>query len=48
MASSYRLHTPRAFDVLRYLIERRDRVVEKTELFERVWKEKFVTDNALT
>ncbi|HEX6623743.1 MAG TPA: winged helix-turn-helix domain-containing protein [Pyrinomonadaceae bacterium] len=40
--------TPRAFDVLRYLIERPDRVVEKQELFERVWKEKFVSDNALT
>ena len=40
--------TPRAFDVLRYLIEHSGRVVEKQELFEQVWKEKFVTDNALT
>ena len=40
--------TPRAFDVLRYLVEHRDRVVEKSEIFEQVWKEKFVTDNALT
>lgn len=40
--------TPRAFDVLRHLVERRDRVVEKSEIFEQVWKEKFVTDNALT
>ena len=40
--------TPRAFDVLRYLIEHSHRVVEKSELFEQVWKEKFVTDNALT
>ena len=40
--------TPRAFDVLRYLVERRDRVVEKSEIFEQVWKDKFVTDNALT
>ncbi len=39
--------TPRAFDVLIYLIEQRGRVVEKQELFERVWKETFVTDNAL-
>ena len=39
---------PRAFDVLIYLIEHRERVVEKQELFERVWKEAFVTDNALT
>src|SRR6266540_3171910 len=40
--------TPRAFDVLRYLIEHSDRVIEKPELFEQLWKEKFVTDNALT
>jgi TolB-like protein/DNA-binding winged helix-turn-helix (wHTH) protein len=39
--------TPRAFDVLIYLIERRGRVVEKQELFEAIWKEIFVTDNAL-
>src|ERR1051325_94511 len=40
--------TPGAFDVLVFLIERRGRVVEKQELFEQVWKETFVTDNALT
>lgn len=39
---------PRAFDLLLYLIGHRGRVVEKQELFEQVWKEKFVTDNALT
>ena len=39
---------PRAFDLLIYLIERRGRLVEKQELFEKVWKEAFVTDNALT
>src|SRR5436190_11351678 len=39
---------PRAFDLLVYLIEHRDRVVDKQELFEQVWKETFVTDNALT
>src|SRR5215207_2348414 len=39
--------TPRAFDVLVYLIERHGRVVEKQELFEAIWKETFVTDNAL-
>lgn len=39
---------PRAFDLLLYLIEHRGRVVEKQELFEQVWKETFVTDNALT
>lgn len=40
--------TPRAFDVLVYLIRKRERVVEKQELFEQVWKEAFVTDNSLT
>ena len=40
--------TPRAFEVLLYLIENAGRVVSKQELFERVWKESFVTDNALT
>ncbi len=39
---------PRAFDVLRYLIEQRGRVVEKQELFENIWQELFVTDDALT
>ncbi len=38
---------PRAFDLLIYLIEHRDRVVEKQELFEHIWKESFVTDDAL-
>lgn len=39
---------PRAFALLIYLIEHRGRVVEKQELFEQVWKELFVTDNALS
>ena len=39
---------PRAFEVLIYLIQHRDQVVEKQELFEQVWKESFVTDSALT
>jgi adenylate cyclase len=39
---------PRAFDLLIYLIEHRDRVVEKQELFDQIWKESFVTDDALT
>ena len=38
---------PRAFGLLIYLIEHRDHVVEKQELFDQVWKESFVTDNAL-
>jgi DNA-binding winged helix-turn-helix (wHTH) protein/TolB-like protein len=40
--------TPRAFEVLNYLIEHRERVVEKQELFEQIWGESFVSDNALT
>ena len=40
--------TPRAFEVLLYLVENPGRVVGKQELFEQVWKESFVTDNALT
>jgi DNA-binding winged helix-turn-helix (wHTH) protein/Tfp pilus assembly protein PilF len=40
--------TPRAFSLLLYLIENRDRVVEKSELFDKIWHERFVTDNALT
>ena len=45
---SRRKITPLAFDVLLYLLEHRGRIVEKQEMFERVWKENFVTDNALT
>jgi TolB-like protein/Tfp pilus assembly protein PilF len=40
--------TPRAFDVLLFLIEQRGRLVEKRELFDRFWSDAFVTDNALT
>ncbi|MEW6206773.1 MAG: winged helix-turn-helix domain-containing protein [Acidobacteriota bacterium] len=40
--------TPRAFDVLLFLVENRGRVVEKQELFDQIWKDAFVTDNALT
>jgi DNA-binding winged helix-turn-helix (wHTH) protein len=40
--------TPLAFEVLNYLIEHRERVVEKQELFEQIWKESFVSDNSLT
>src|SRR5687768_9655980 len=39
---------PKAFEVLVYLIEHRDRVVEKSELLDAVWREAFVTENALT
>src|SRR5215203_2383294 len=40
--------TPRAFDVLIFLIKNGDRVVEKQEIFDSVWKDAFVSDNALT
>ena len=39
---------PLAFDVLLYLIQHRERVVSKEELFAEIWKERFVSDNALT
>lgn len=40
--------SPRSFDILVFLIKRRGRAVEKQELFEQIWKDAFVTDNALT
>lgn len=40
--------TPRAFDVLTFLIKNSGRAVEKQEIFEAVWKDTFVGDNALT
>ena len=39
--------TPRAFDVLVVLLRNAGRVVEKQEIFNSVWKDTFVTDNAL-
>lgn len=38
---------PKAFDLLVYLIENRDRVVDKDELLERLWSGTIVTDSAL-
>src|SRR5882762_11439703 len=40
--------SPLAFDVLILLIEHRGNVITKQELFDQIWKEVFVTDNALT
>jgi TolB-like protein/DNA-binding winged helix-turn-helix (wHTH) protein/Tfp pilus assembly protein PilF len=40
--------TPRAFDVLLVLLKNSGRAVEKQEIFESVWKDTFVSDNALT
>jgi TolB-like protein/Tfp pilus assembly protein PilF len=39
---------PKAFAVLVFLIEHRGRVVEKEEILNAIWKEAFVTQNALT
>jgi predicted ATPase/pimeloyl-ACP methyl ester carboxylesterase len=39
---------PQVFDVLRYLIEHRDRVVTKEELLDNVWGDRFVSESALT
>ena len=39
---------PKAFEALVYLVEHRGRVVEKAELLDAVWKETFVTPNAMT
>ena len=38
---------PKAFDLLVYLIENRDRVVDKDELLARLWSGSVVTDSAL-
>lgn len=40
--------TPRAFDVLVALLRQPGRVIEKRELFDQVWGDTVVTDNALT
>jgi DNA-binding winged helix-turn-helix (wHTH) protein/tetratricopeptide (TPR) repeat protein len=39
---------PKAFEALVFLIEHRGRLVEKKELLDAVWKEAFVTENAMT
>jgi DNA-binding winged helix-turn-helix (wHTH) protein len=38
---------PQAVRVLRYLIERRQRVVSKEELLEKLWPDTFTTDDVL-
>ena len=40
--------TPKEFDVLLYLIENSNRVVEKDELLDAVWKDTFVEEATLT
>lgn len=39
---------PQVFDVLRYLIEHRDRIVSKDELLEQVWSGRFISDATLS
>ncbi|HKW01348.1 MAG TPA: winged helix-turn-helix domain-containing protein [Vicinamibacterales bacterium] len=39
---------PKSFDVLRFLLEHRDRLVTKEELLDAVWHDTFVTPNVLT
>src|SRR6187397_2374500 len=39
---------PKALDVLRHLVANCDRLVTKDELMDAVWKDTFVTPNALT
>src|SRR5688572_30396665 len=38
----------RAFDALVYLIERRERLVQKNELIDAIWSDVVVTDDSLT
>lgn len=39
---------PQVFDILVYLIEHRDRVVSKEELFDAIWSGRIVSESALT
>jgi DNA-binding winged helix-turn-helix (wHTH) protein len=39
---------PQVFDVLLYLLEHRDRVVGKDELFDKVWDGRIVSESTLT
>lgn len=39
---------PRYFDLLVFLIEKRDRVVTKDDLYERIWKDEIVTEGAIS
>lgn len=40
--------TPKAFDLLLALVENHGRIIEKSELMNRVWTERFVEENNLT
>ena len=38
---------PQVFEVLRYLIEHRDRLCPRAEILDSVWGDRFVSDSAL-
>jgi DNA-binding winged helix-turn-helix (wHTH) protein len=40
--------TPKVFDTLQYLMEHAGRLLEKDELMENLWHDRFVEDNNLT
>ncbi|MDQ3129285.1 MAG: winged helix-turn-helix domain-containing protein, partial [Acidobacteriota bacterium] len=39
---------PKTFQVLLFLLDNRGRLIEKNELLDAVWKDTFVTENAMT
>jgi len=39
---------PQVFSLLAYLVEHRERLVSRNELFEKIWDGRIVTDSALT
>ena len=39
--------TPKAFDVLRYLVERADRLVTQEEILEALWPETYVNPEGI-
>ncbi len=39
---------PKAFEILQFLIESNGKIVEKSELMQKVWQDSFVEDNNLT
>lgn len=39
---------PKVFDLLLYLVENRDRLIDKDELNQRIWKGRFVSDASLS
>jgi TolB-like protein len=39
---------PQVFDLLRYLLENRDRVVSKDDLFDNIWEGRIVSESTLT